>query len=442
MKYFRQFLTMVCLICAVLPAAAQQESGVVTVDATNVVASIHPFVYGSNMNLYTIIPASLMPQAQAMGLRFMRFGGGDTDRQDLRNNIIDLFVLQSRAIGAEPLLSVRLLGGTPEAAANIVRYTNQTRDYNIRYWSIGNEPNLFTALMSIDSYPVERFVTEWRAIALAMLEVDPDIIFVGPDITQYIPLDIVNGRVIFHPASDHADENGKDWLVEFLKANGDLIDYVGIHRYPFPTFGNRGATVDELRTINDEWDVTIPLLRQIIRETAGRDIPLAVTEINSNSANSIGGEASLDSHFNAIWLADALGRLIVNGVEIVAYWDLQGSAGRGWGLLGSFDVRPTYYTYLMYTHFGSELLTADSSVPLVNAYAALREDGQLSILLVNLGDDPQRVPLVLEGFTATTAEVHQFSPNQTPPVAFTLDSAESVEVPGRSITVVVLPPAN
>lgn len=442
MKYFRQLLTMVCLICAVLPTVGQGSEGTVTVDASSVIRPISPYVYGSNMNLYTVIPASLMPQAQAMGLRFMRFGGGDTDRQDLRNNIIDLFVLQSRAIGAEPLLSVRLLGGTPEAAANIVRYTNQTRDYNIRYWSIGNEPNLFTALMNIDSYPVERFVAEWRAIALAMREVDPDILFVGPDITQYIPLDIVDGRVIFHPASDHADENGKDWLVEFLKANGDLIDYVAIHRYPFPAAGNRGATVDELRTINDEWDVTIPLLRQIIREAAGRDIPLAVTEINSNSANSTGGEASLDSHFNAIWLADALGRLIVNGVEIVTYWDLQGAGGRAWGLLGSFDVRPTYYTYLMYTHFGSQLVAAESTVPLVNAYAALREDGQLSVLLVNLGDDAQRVPLILEGFAATTAEVHQFSPNQTPPVTFTLDSAESVEAPGRSITVVVLPPAN
>lgn len=364
--------------------------------------------------------------------------GGDTDRQDLRRSIIDLFLLQTRAVGAEPLLSVRLLGGTPEAAADIVRYTNQTQGYNIRYWSIGNEPNLFTALMSIDSYPVERFVAEWRAIALAMLEVDPDLIFVGPDITQYIPLDIVDGRVIFHPASNYADENGQDWLVEFLKTNGDLIDYVAIHRYPFPSFGNRGATVDELRTINNEWDVTIPLLRQIIREAAGRDIPLAVTEINSNSANSVGGEASLDSHFNAIWLADALGRLIVNGVEIVAYWDLQGSPGRGWGLLGSFDVRPTYYTYLMYTHFGSELVAASSTVPLVNAYAARRDDGQLSVLLVNLGDAAQRLPLTLNGFSAATAQVHQFSPEQTPPVTFSTDPAAAVELPGRSITVVVL----
>lgn len=438
MKYFRQLLAVVCLSWAVLASTAQAGEESVIVNASEVIGQVSPYVYGSNMNLYTVIPASLMPQAQAMGLRFMRFGGGDTDRQDLRRSIIDLFLLQTRAVGAEPLLSVRLLGGTPEAAADIVRYTNQTQGYNIRYWSIGNEPNLFTALMSIDSYPVERFVAEWRAIALAMLEVDPDLIFVGPDITQYIPLDIVDGRVIFHPASNYADENGQDWLVEFLKTNGDLIDYVAIHRYPFPSFGNRGATVDELRTINNEWDVTIPLLRQIIREAAGRDIPLAVTEINSNSANSVGGEASLDSHFNAIWLADALGRLIVNGVEIVAYWDLQGSPGRGWGLLGSFDVRPTYYTYLMYTHFGSELVAASSTVPLVNAYAARRDDGQLSVLLVNLGDAAQRLPLTLNGFSAATAQVHQFSPEQTPPVTFSTDPAAAVELPGRSITVVVL----
>ena len=34
---------------------------------------------------------------------------------------------------------------------------------------------------------------------------------------------------------------GKDWMTEFLRANGDLVDIVSIHRYPFPLRHQRNA---------------------------------------------------------------------------------------------------------------------------------------------------------------------------------------------------------
>lgn len=40
---------------------------------------------------------------------------------------------------------------------------------------------------------------------------------------------------------------------------------------------------------------------------------------------SLGGEATNDSRFNAIWWADALGKLIEDGTSIVARFDLQSS---------------------------------------------------------------------------------------------------------------------
>jgi alpha-L-arabinofuranosidase len=46
-------------------------------------------------------------------------------------------------VGATVMFSVRLLDGTPEQAAEMVRYTNIEKEYNVRYWSIGNEPTLY-----------------------------------------------------------------------------------------------------------------------------------------------------------------------------------------------------------------------------------------------------------------------------------------------------------
>ena len=442
----RLFLLLVLLLCGVQIAAAQDGADL-QVDASASRGPISPYVYGSNMNLYSIIPQSLMDEAQMMGINFMRFGGGDTDRMDMRTTIMDLFVLQMRQLGAEPLWSVRLLDGTPEAAAEWVRYANIEKGYNIRYWSIGNEPNLFVALMGAETYTVDDLSTQWRAIAEAMLEVDPTIQFVGPDITQYVPLSIDGNNITFDLRSGTPlDAEGNDWLIPFLEANGDLLAYVGLHRYPWPgNGGGDGATVDGLRTQPQEWDVVIPNLRTIIRNAAGRDIPIAIAEINSNSANSVGGPASLDSHFNAIWLADTLGRMINNQVEMVTYWDMQGGAGRGWGLLSSYNVRPTGYTYMMYARFGTELLAAQSNDPLVTVYAAQRDDGAVTVMVVNLGDDEATKTISVSGFAAgAEAEVWRFDQDtdaeQIESVAFS--DGMSVTVPGQSLTLYVIPPAN
>jgi hypothetical protein len=445
----KRFALFFAIILLAVGVAVAQDTDILHVDASESLGTISPYVYGSNMNLYSIIPLSLVDEAQALNLGFMRYGGGDTDRMDMRPSIIDLFVFQMRQIGAEPSMSVRLLGGTPEAAAELVRYSNIEKDYDIRYWSIGNEPNLFVALMGVDTYTAEDLSREWRAIAEAMLEVDPDIMLIGPDITQYV---ITNAEDLenlqYLPPNDGGaplDAQGNDWLREFLITNGDILDYVAIHRYPYPGLsedGQGGATIEGLRQNSAEWDVIIPNLRTVIREWAGHDIPIAVTEINSNSANSIGGEASLDSFYNAIWLGDVLGRMITHNVEIVAYWDMQGGAGRGWGILGSLDVRPTYYTYLMYTHFGTERLASESDDPDVQIYAAEREDGALTLLVINLGPDEQTKTLSLAGFAdSAEAEVWLFDAGHSAEQVDSIQISDGAEItiPGQSMTMYVIP---
>jgi hypothetical protein len=444
---------MMALLCASLFSgsllAAQDDS--LTVDASASLGTISPYVYGSNMGLYSIIPPALMDEATALNLGYMRFGGGESDRQDIRTTSIDLFVFQTRQIGAEPALTVRLLGGTPERAADIVRYTNIEKGYNVRYWSIGNEPNLFVTLMGIDRYTTEDLNREWRAIAEAMLEVDPNIILVGPDITQYIVTDYEDGTITYMDSTlggSPVDAEGRDWMVEFLKANGDLVDIISIHRYPYPGAGQSAiatATIDGLRENVHQWDPMIANLREIIRDTTGRDIPIAVTEFNSNSSPSSGAEASLDSLYNAIWAADVLGRLINQQVEIAAIWDMQGIGARNWGLLTQTGVRPVYYTYLLYTHFGTELVDAQSSDRDVSIYGALTEDGALTLVVVNLGPENVTKTLDISGFTPSgDAEVwrldaeHNAEQINSEPVT----DGGTITLPGQSVTLYRIPGNN
>ncbi len=404
--------------------------GALYVDASRGLGPISPYVYGTNYGPWVIVPYDLLPQAEAAGIEFLRYPGGEWgDENDLQGYQIDQFIDLARRMGAEPNICVRLAGGTPEQAAQLVRYANVDNDYDVVYWSIGNEPNLYG-----DEYGTVQHSAEWRAIAEAMLEVDPDILLIGPNVTGYTG----------NTATDPKDDEGRDWMREFLLANGDLVDVVMIHRYPFPTSITASpATVDQLRRNAHEWDSIIPNLRGLIRETTGRDIPVGIGEINSHWTHVSYGEATPDSFYNAIWWGDVLGRLIRQRVEIVAHFILQSSGSQGgWGLLSRFEVRPSYYVYQVYKELGSELVYASSDDRDVSITAALREDGALTLVIVNLGSQEAEQTLLLSESTPSgPVEVwlfdadHEFEKTGELAIA----SGDTILLPVQSITLMVLP---
>lgn len=393
------------------------------VDAGQDLGTISPYVFGANHGPWAFVSADLLEEAQAAGIRFLRFPGGNWgDNNDLRPSHIDEFMALARQLGAEPQVSVRLRGGTPERAAALVRYANIEKGYNIRYWSIGNEPELYHSKPGFEGYDTARLNREWRAIAKAMREVDPHILLLGPEVTQY------TGR----PDNDPKDAAGKDWMQSFLEANGDLVDIVSIHRYPFPKSMAAGtASPEELLANPAEWNHIIPSLRDLIRRTTGRALPIAVTEINSYWTNVTGGPTTPDSFLSALWWADTLGQLISQDVQIVAFFSLQSNpAIGGYGLLSRRDTRPSYYVYRLYSHFGEQQVAAVSGDPAISLYAARREDGALTVLAINRSDQSRNRRLHILGFDPGPAvqawlldaehPVEALSPLDGPPDVVTL----------------------
>ncbi|MEZ4670704.1 MAG: glycoside hydrolase family 44 protein [Anaerolineae bacterium] len=431
------------LVLLIMAPVAAQDSDL-SVDASQSLGTISPYVYGANMGAYSIVPQDMMPQAQALNLKYLRFGGTDSDQADVVVSQFDIFILKSRMLGTEPALTVRLLHGTPEKAAEVVRYINIEKGYNVQFWSIGNEPNFFEDVIKEPSYNAEDLAKNWREIAEAMKAVDPTIKFVGPDVSQYVPLSIDGDKITYLEPSgggDPRDKQGNDWMQTFLRANGDLLDVVAIHRYPYPGGNpNNKSTIDGLRANSREWDTIIPTLRQVIREAAGRDIPLAITEFNSDSRQSSNTDAALDSFYNAIWTADVLGRFIRQQVYIAAFWDIQGGADRSWGLLSKYDVRPVYYSYLLYTHLGSELLASSSADEDVTITAARRDDGALTLMVINLGPDEVTKTLDLTGITpAGEAEVWRFDAEHKAEQIESVDVSAGLTLPGQSATMYIIP---
>lgn len=356
----------------------------VVVDPDHQLGEISPYVYGVNHGPWAFITTKVLPQAIEGGFSFIRFPGGNWgDLNTMTPLEIENAAALAEMLGAEFSISVRLRGGTPEKAAELVQVTNQDLGLKVKYWSIGNEPELY------GDYDTVRYNQEWRLIAEAMLAVDPEIIFIGPDVTQFTG----------NPATDPQDENGLYWIDEFLKSNGDLVDIVSIHRYPFPkSLASKPATKQELYDSVEEWDSIIPALRSKIVEHTGKDLPVAVTEVNSHWTNVIGQDASPDSIANAVWWADVLSRMIKQDVEIVTFFSLQSNASVGsFGLFERYDIRPTYYVYQLYQKMGSQRIYSSSPDAEVSVLASQCDDGDVTILLVNRNSANKQLPFEVNG---------------------------------------------
>jgi hypothetical protein len=421
-------LLMIGVMFCISPIRADEES-VLWVDVALSIGEISPYVYGANYGLLNVIPFDLYPVAQASGIRYLRFPGGRVgDTTNIQNFQIDQFIALCRQIGAEPSISVRLEGGTPEQAAKMVEYVNITKNYGVKYWSIGNEPNLF------DDYTTEQHNRDWRAIAQAMLAIDPTITFVGPDTSQFTGIDSYAGIARAH-----------EFLREFLRANGDMIDIVSVHRYPFPQ-NNQRATIETLRQDIYTWDSIVTNLRQVVNEEVGETLPIAITEANSDWSANIGTEATPDSFYNAIWWSAVLSKLIQHQVSIVAYFNMQTSDQLGGhGLLARYNVRPTYYVYQLYQKLGTSLLQSGNDTPLdIIITSALREDGAITIIITNVTDNLLSRPLELVNTNAnlTDGEYWLFDQNHRAEALEWSDGVQNgvVTLPPQSITLLIVYP--
>ena len=354
------------LLFFLLPSLALGQISL-KVDLDKPLGPISPYVYGANYGPLSTLPLSLLAQAQTSDIKHLRFPGrrwGDTN--EFKGFHLDLLKPTLELLKADLSVQVRLEGGSPEKAVELVKLA-ESKNLDVAYWHIGNKPDLF------DDDTTERYNQEWRAIAEAMLAYKPDIKLIGPDISQW------NGAIGLEP-SDH---RGQSWLDEFLLSNGDL-DVVAVHRYPFPQRLDRpSATASELVKDAAHWENLVPSLKTRFLDLTGRNLPVAVT-VHSHWNSAVSTEASPDSLLHAIWWADVLGKLIQDGVYIVDYFDLQSNPGRGgMVLLGQMEVRPSYYVYQLYKAFQGDLLASSSSDPLVSIYAA--QDGKhLSLIISNL----------------------------------------------------------
>jgi hypothetical protein len=280
---------------------------------------------------------SVVQGLRSAGVKLLRFPGGNWGEQHtLSTTQLNDFSSLLNQVGAQGLLQAQLsdpldkpvvsLQTRAARAALLVDYMNNPHSiqrlganadapfHPIKYWTVGNEPDLLTNPDTGLKYTVQQYTQAFIAYSLAMHQKDPTIQIFGPEISQY------------STSGGPRDRTGRLWMQGFLTGVSayerthslpfQLLNGVSFHLYPFGEFQ---SSTNALLGNSQMWSTLIPALRQLVRQTMGEDLPVAVTEINTNSGN-----ADPSQNLAALWWAETLGALMSNQVEYVAFFSTEG----------------------------------------------------------------------------------------------------------------------
>ncbi|MGK3204463.1 cellulose binding domain-containing protein [Amycolatopsis sp. MEPSY49] len=436
-------------------AAATPAETTVTVNAKAGLATVPDTAVGVNhavwdSQLGTDAVADLFGAA---GVRTMRYPGGSYgDIYHWKDNTapggyvapntdFDTFMGGVRRAGAQPIVIANYGTGTPEEAADWVRYANVTKGYGVKYWEIGNElygNGHYGANWEADNHEDKSpaaYAAGVVAYADAMKAVDPTV-KIGAVLTT--PANWPDGIVA-------AGDTGT-WNQTVLSIAGPHVDFAVLHWYP------SGSTAEEALSRTEQVDDMLYLAREQITRYAGKPLGIALTETNT--------PVGMNTQPGALFAAEAYASMLENGVFTVDWWDTHNgptalSTVAGYPDYGDMGVLSSgtcldggcepalntpfapYYGVKMLSTFarpGDRFIRASADDPLIDAHAARRPNGDLAVLLVN--KDPAAARSVtLSGLPSSVSEVYTFTNGAS---SITRSSTWDRTLPPYSLTTVVL----
>lgn len=408
-------------------------------------------IYGQNMAMWSGLDPFTNPvqiqKLKAIRSYMIRIPGGEYgNRWDWRTGAIkkldkDLTVewtpeatwpvwkkfMQNLGPQAEALLILNSFYSTPEEQVAWIRDARES-GIKVRYVELANEPDLFPERYfqgeQKASTDVAKFVKGVVPFARAVRKAFPDIKILGPTTAQLENSECIgespwlcakyddNGNILDDPAHEY-------WIKKFLRLmskEGDLIDGIAVHSYPYyPRW--KGQTTDV-------WDAKqafskvamlrkyMGLYKQWLKEyypAKASRMDIALTEYHVQVAETW---VTADVP-GAVFVANFLAEFIKDGGTIASGWDINTMKvgdGGGHGMLDPnndptepYAERAKYWAYkIMANNFTGELVPAVSNNPKVAVYAA-KDRNRTSVLVINQDPtQPYQVTIQASGVSSAT----------------------------------------
>jgi hypothetical protein len=313
----------------------------------------------------------------------IRFGGIGADNHKPTNFQYIKMIDSVRAHGMEPVIQVPFHKGayTAQQAAAIVQYLNVSKGKNIKYFSIGNEPDLdyqYTSAAQIAAY--------FKPFASAMKAVDPNILIVGPECAWYNQ-GIMDGLTTPNGPNDIT---GKD------AAGRYYLDVISFHTYPFDGSQSREQMITKLAGSNgfeqtlNALNIRVAAANNAHNRTGSAALTTAVTEANvcyKNAANDNLNGVGVNSFIGGQFIAEMLGIGMKKGVSFMTIWSvIEGNSTElniGYLDRTTGNKKPAYYHYQMVAdNFKGNTITASSNQPKVKTFAS-QSSQFINVLIMN-----------------------------------------------------------
>lgn len=194
-----------------------------------------------------------------------------------------------------------------------------------------------------------------------------------------------------------------NWGNEVIAEAGDVMDFYIIHQYGF--FNTPSSNAEALAEPHTTWPaIAAGLQTAYDTHASGRDIPVAVTEFNMFSVQDQDNTQMMTRMVNALYIADSLGLMMANGIDLAAQWDFangQASNGTDYGLINadSYERYPQYYAYVLWSRFGDHMLSVSnphSAESELSLYAGIVNGDSISVMAINKTGNAISDTIVLE----------------------------------------------
>jgi hypothetical protein len=385
---------------------------------------------------------------QSAGVNLLRFPGGNWgEQQSLSNHILSYQQMYDFSnllyeTGAQGMIQARISSPTgkfntrptlqerADLAGDWVDFMNnpnsQWRKQNgyankqihpVLLWSVGNEPDHLIDPDTGQTFTVAGYVHDFIQFSIIMHQNDPQIKVFGPELSQFEGIGV-----------GPRDSTGTLWMEGFLQGVADyerthhlpyhLLDGVSFHAYPFL---DAQTSPYLLMSSPQEWDYLLPQLQQTMRQIMGRDLPVAITEINATPSNGVEPSRGLE----ALWWADTLGTLMNEHTDYVGYFSAQGVEQPYPLFTGeqSPQQTSTYRVFQLFSHLQHNLVPLQVQPDPVDAFATVDDARQtVSLLFVNKSGSNQ---------TAEITPVNQF-------FGFSPWHTQDVSIAGYSMVLITL----
>ena len=387
--------------------------------------AVNSAVWDNQFNTQTTI--DLLKDSDNRALRFP--GGSLSDEYHFKTNTtgtntwqwatsFDAFANVARQTNAQAFITVNYGTGTPQEAADWVRYSSITKNYGFKLWEVGNENygtwETDTNTRAHDPYTyANRFKDYYTAMKAAdsTIKVGAVIIIGEDDWGNYTDHPTTNPRTLV------AHNGWGPVMLGRLKALGVTPDFVSYHKYAQNPGNENDAT---LLQSSATWASDISNLRQMLSDymgTAGAGISIVCTENNSVSFNPGKQTTSL---VNGLFLADSTGQVLQTECKALVLWDFRNAQETGnnnsaslygWRQYGDYGIvspsnekYPTYQVTKLLRQFargGDVVVQAGSDYSLLSVYAVRRTNGSLALLVINKSPNLTLTGKVsLTGYTA------------------------------------------